>query len=185
MSADLGSPAVCHSQSADNSFTPTLPGPLDLKRALEESSFNSWRLQWRVLTNVCHPPALSRCKTDPTWLPFQAGGMYYKQNRTDSIRIYNWIRNCDFDLGLIWVVSSEMRGGAVGFLGARRLILSHTDLQEIMTTAPQRSSLGHWGWLSRWPRCWSSLNLRHQLSSRMTKMILTTKLSTSTVSTRL
>ena len=143
MSAELGSPSVCHSQSVDNSCTPTLPGPLDLKRALEESSFNSWRLHWRVLTDVCHPPALSHCKTDPTRLPFQAGGIYYKQNRTDLISIYNWIRNCDFDLGLIWVVFSEMRGGAVGFLGARRLILSHTDLQEIMTTAPQCSSLGH------------------------------------------
>ena len=92
MSSELGSPAVCHSQSVDNSCSPiALPGPLDLKRALEESSFNSWRLQWRVLTSVCHPPALSHCKTDPTRLPFQAGGMYYKQNRTDSIRINNWV----------------------------------------------------------------------------------------------
>ena len=110
---------------------------------------------WGVLSGVCQNSPLC-LKTDPTRVLFQAASTLL--TNADLRKCFSR-SNCGFHpkSGLTWDWSVlEKGGGAVGFQGVRRLILSHKDLQEIMLSSVTRRRAwsclddAWWWWCCQW-----------------------------------
>ena len=135
----------------------SLPGPLDLKRGpwwvlspqledFEETSVVFARTRLCASKQIPHGSCFRQ--------PAHCSQMQIYENAFPEaivvLPIIKWI-----DMGLV-SFGEKKGGGAVGFQGVRRLILSHKDLQEIMLSSVTRRRAwsclddAWWWWCCRW-----------------------------------